>query len=346
MRKSCLFSGLAVLLAFSAQPLYAATLVPVPPVPDSVETDALGINDNNIIVGGYFTPDGVEHGFFGTIDGNYTTFDAGDGGTEARGINDQGDITGFANASSGDVCKFVPFERTAVGTIMDVTRNGRLLKGQIQQINKAGTFVGNYCDKDGNYLGYYGANGIYQGDIGGFSHFTAPRGINKNNVYAGWFIPDGAANMIGFILQPGILSIVGYPDPSAVDTVLTSINDKRVATGNWDDGASYLPNGFVLDLPKGTFSPVNVPGARYAQGFGINNAGVFAVVTDIGSFIYCRKQRGCPASGFRVPENLPIRVSPESFRDPPAILEWRERTRICAQCRGQRLPYGTHPITP
>jgi hypothetical protein len=346
VRNPSLLSAVAGLLMLSAQSLCAATLVPVPPVPDSVETDALGINDNNVVIGAYVTSDGLEHAFFGTLDGNYTTFDAGDNGTEARGINDDGVITGFFNSSAGNLCKFVPFERDPGGTIVNVTKDGRLLKGQVQQINKAGTFVGNSCDSAGNYLGYYGADGIYQGDIGGFSHSIAPRGINKRNVYAGWFIPDGAANMLGFILQPGILSIVSYPDPSAVDTVLTSINDKRIATGNWDDGTSSLPNGFVLNLPKGTFAPVNVPGARYAQAFGINNAGLFAVVTDIGSFIYCPRQKNCPATGFRVPDNRPIRVSPDSFRGYRAILSWRTRQRLCSRCRRPAPSLRPRPIAP
>lgn len=55
---------------------HAGVLVPLPKVPGSDNTYAIAINNNNVIAGRYVTADGLNHGFFGTLDGNYTTFDA------------------------------------------------------------------------------------------------------------------------------------------------------------------------------------------------------------------------------------------------------------------------------
>lgn len=306
------------LTAAAVSPLCAATIIPVIPVAGSTKTEVLAINDDDVIAGDYFTPDGVEHGFFGTLDGNYTTFDYGEvgGGTEPRGINDAGYITGFANSSAGSPCQLVPFERDPHGMIVTVMKDGSPLNGQVQQIDNPGLFAGNYCDGDGTKIGYYGANGRYLGAISGFSHGSiAPRGVNKQGVIDGWFVPDGASNALGFVLQSGILAVVYYPDPSAVDTFLTSINKKRLATGGWDTGDFSGLNGFVLDLPRGEFVPIAIPGASYAQAFGINDAGVLAVDTDIGPFVYCLKRRGCPGEGRHVADGRSIHVPPEVFFD-------------------------------
>src|SRR5215472_2235878 len=80
----------------AVSPASAAMLVPVPSVPDSTTTTVFAINNNDVIAGSYIgASDGAEHSFFGPL-GNYTSFDVGSGGSEARGINDKGLIAGFA----------------------------------------------------------------------------------------------------------------------------------------------------------------------------------------------------------------------------------------------------------
>src|ERR1700739_756932 len=93
----------ALLATASAQ---AATLIPVPAVPGSVYTIVLSINDNNVISGYYEPAEGGIHAFYGTLEGSYTTFDfdnVNDPGTEARGINNKGDIVGIANEVQGNL---------------------------------------------------------------------------------------------------------------------------------------------------------------------------------------------------------------------------------------------------
>jgi hypothetical protein len=307
------------LVATAASPLRAATIVPIPAIPGSIETDAFAINNKNVVAGTYLTPDGVEHGFFETLDGNYTTFDYPDAGpgVEARGINDAGYITGFANGSQGLSCQLVPFERSPDGSIVTITNDGVPLNGQVQQIDKQGFFAGNYCDGNNLKTGYYGKNGVYVAGIGGFTdNAIAPRGITQN-ASAGWFIPfNSTTNAVGFVLQTGILTVVFYPDPSEANTYITAINKKNFVTGSWDDGDPNTSNAFALDLPKAKFIPVTIPGANFTQAYGVNDNGIFVVATDIGSFVYCLKQKKCPGGGRHIPDGKPIHVAPETFLHP------------------------------
>ena len=74
----------------------------VPAAPNSTATTAFGINDDDTDRRQLsLADDGIEHAFFGTLDGNYTSFDAGDGGSEARAINNNGTIVGFSNSQNG-----------------------------------------------------------------------------------------------------------------------------------------------------------------------------------------------------------------------------------------------------
>src|SRR5947207_8550496 len=117
----------AFLAATAALPAAAATLVPVPSVPESSLTMVFAINDNDVIAGSYIgTNDGVEHSFFGPL-GNYTSFDAGTGGSEARGLNNKGVITGFSNSQTGNTATEPAFKRKINGTIVNITMSGQQL---------------------------------------------------------------------------------------------------------------------------------------------------------------------------------------------------------------------------
>src|ERR1700754_1777933 len=77
-----------------------AQLIPIVPYPGATSTTVFGIaDDNNTITGSYVSADdGATHGFYGTLDGNYTSFDFPDApDTQPRGINGTGRlITGFS----------------------------------------------------------------------------------------------------------------------------------------------------------------------------------------------------------------------------------------------------------
>jgi hypothetical protein len=117
---------------------HAATLVTVTPPDGAVATIVFGINKHNVIAGSYVDASGVEHGFFGPLNGTYTTFDYGGTsiGTEPRALNDDGDITGFAADPSFAVG--TEFLREADGTVLTFAKDGAPLDGVAQGITKKG----------------------------------------------------------------------------------------------------------------------------------------------------------------------------------------------------------------
>src|ERR1700744_3536567 len=84
--------------ALLANTAAAAAYIPIVPPSGAVTVLPFGINDSNIVAGGYTDSGGILHGFYGPPDGsNYVTFDLTDGSqAEARGIRNDGSITGLA----------------------------------------------------------------------------------------------------------------------------------------------------------------------------------------------------------------------------------------------------------
>ena len=70
--------GIALLANTAAEA--RATYVPIAFPKGAVTVLPFGINDNNIVAGGYTDSGGILHGFYGPPDGsNYTTFDMSGG---------------------------------------------------------------------------------------------------------------------------------------------------------------------------------------------------------------------------------------------------------------------------
>ena len=137
-------SGLAMVAMSQG---YAATLVTVTPPAGSAGTTVFGINKHNVIAGSYVDASGVEHGFFGPLNGTYTTFDYGGTsiGTEPRALNDDGDIAGFA--ADPNFAVGAEFLREADGTVITFAKDGTPLDGVAQGIvKKRETSTGDYID--------------------------------------------------------------------------------------------------------------------------------------------------------------------------------------------------------
>lgn len=305
-------SGGVVAISLSA---HAATLIPVNPVPGSVETDVLGINDNNVIAGMYFTADGVEHGFFGPLNGAYTTFDFMTGGTIARAISNSGYITGvFNNQGNGGHCSWGEFERSPTGAISTINDRHTPLNGVVQGINSSELFVGEYCQPDGTINGYYGKRNRFKASLTlpFTTSWTAPRGISRLGAVVGGYLTAAGA-FSGFLLNNGVASTVNYPDPSAAGTFLEGINDKGLVSGTWQDtNGTYW--AFIWDMSSNTFTTINLPNSTFAQAFQVNRDGLVALYSNVGSFIYCPKPKSrCPKSGLSAIEvaTKPIHASPE-----------------------------------
>jgi uncharacterized membrane protein len=88
-------------------------------------------------------------------------------------------------------------------------------------------------------------------------------------------------------------SSVDYPDAHAVNTQLTDLNDRGVAVGAWSK-SDFVWKGFVFDTIKNTFTTIDVPGATTVLAYGMNNAGLVAINTNSGPYIYCPDGVECP----------------------------------------------------
>lgn len=280
-----------------ALPSDAAEFVKLNSIPGSTSTSTsvFGINDENVIVGGYVaSKDGREHAFFGPANGNYRTFEFGGGGSEARGINNAGYITGVANTDNGDFSSEPMFERRPNGKILQITRKGAPLFGLVQGINNSqNKFAGGYWDKstpDFKADGFLGSNGRWQSHV----YVSAPTqslkafGINSRDVTVGYYI-SGSGH--GFVRMGKNWSSIDYP--GAAGTQLMDVNDKGSAIGQWLDDANQA-HSFVLDIAANTFTDILITGANSVEAWGINSAGAVVVNTDAGPYVWCERQRACP----------------------------------------------------
>ncbi|HEY2445723.1 MAG TPA: hypothetical protein VGI20_08310, partial [Rhizomicrobium sp.] len=205
-----IFLAAAAMTAFGQA--QAATIVPVTGPTGATQTIVFGINKHAVIAGAYIDSSGVTHGFFGPLNGTYTSFDYGNGttGTAPRAIDDDGNITGFAAAPNYLVG--VEFLRQADGTIVTFENNGVPFDGVAQGIiKKDEASTGDYVDPNtGVRNGYLANDGIYQQDVNlGLDVFsTNPRSRNWHGALAGFYYEPDAITTHGFILKDGVLQII------------------------------------------------------------------------------------------------------------------------------------------
>lgn len=300
----------AVLLCGSAE-ARKAQLIPIIPFPDATTTTLFGIaDDNNTIAGSYISgTDGLTHGFYGTLDGNYTSFDFGDSGfTQPRGIDSTGTlIAGFSN-NDGVHCDFQEFEYDlTAGKLKAIKKGSVALAGEAQGINSKGEFAGDYCDTGGSgtIFGDEGSKFKWKSDVTTpfDSPYTGERGINKKGTLVGFYVNPDTNLQIGTLIKGGVTSTVVYPDESETYTVLEGINDSGTVTGQWDDTGGIV-HGFAYDSNSSTFTEIDDPNAAsFTQPWGVNKSGLIAVSSDVGSYIYCTlKKSQCPNPGTKAIE--------------------------------------------
>jgi len=288
------------LLACSAADARGAKYVPIALPSGATTVLPFGINDNNIVAGGYTDADGVLHGFYGPPDGsNYTTFDMTDGSTpEARGIRNDGSITGLALGNGFTFGE--EFYRSPSGKIKLLKDPaGNVMDGVAQGGNDQGVYVGDHLDTDFvTRLGFEGKSGRYKSDfvlnVQGVTS-TNPRQINnKKDVAGGYIGSDGIQH--GFVLHNG--KLISFDAPNSVGvTTAEGINDDGLVSGLYTDD-SGVRHAFVYDFRRGTFTTLDPGNGSSAQeAWGINNAGLVVLDTDSGTapFIYCPKGATCPA---------------------------------------------------
>jgi hypothetical protein len=301
----------ALLSTLAATPLSAATLLPIVPVSGAKNTLIGAINDKNTIVGSYVDNSNVKHGFIGSLDGDYTTFDFTNGGGNSTpvGIDAAGDATGSYYTSSTAICDAVPYERTSKGKSA-VVKNGKTnMTGLAWGMDSKGDFVGYYCDQTSFVVGYQGSKGKFKKavTISGNHLVVAPSGINSSGTIDGWSV-DFAGNTQGFILKGGTTSFVSYP--GAALTQLIALNDDGIATGEWTD-SNQVQHAFMYDTAKSKFTSLEPKGATTSIAGGINKAGLIALDSDKGNFLYCPKK--CPKAGMRFTPPPSVHVPASRF---------------------------------
>ncbi len=288
-------SGLALAAVSQA---HAATLVTVTPPAGAVATTVFGINKHNVIAGSYVDASGIEHGFFGPLNGTYTTFDYGgtSTGTEPRALDDDSNIAGFAADPSFAVG--TEFLRQADGTLLTFAKDGTPLDGIAQGvIKKKVASTGDYIDPaTGVRTGYLGKDGTYQSDVtlGLDVTRTSPRSLNHFGTLAGFFVdPSGLEH--GFILKHGSVQVIDAD--SSGTTALEGINKKELVTGQVTD-SSGNPHSFIYNNANGQFTSIEIDdGSVLQQAWGISDLGQIAVSTDVASYIYCLGKAQCPGGG-------------------------------------------------
>ncbi|MBV8798672.1 MAG: hypothetical protein JO208_02515 [Alphaproteobacteria bacterium] len=307
MRKTLLAASALVgvaLLANTGVLAKGATYVPIALPKGAVTVLPFGINDDNIVAGGYTDSSGILHGFYGPPDGSkYTTFEMKDGSQpEARGIRNDGSITGLALASGFTFGE--EFFRSPSGTISLIKGpNKNVLDGVAQGGNDADVYVGDYLDTDGaTRVGYQGKGAKFLSQITlpkvkGVTS-TNPRQINNNNVIAGGYI-DSSGVQHGFVLDGKKLTSFDHPKAVGV-TIAEGINDAEQIAGLYQD-TSGNRHGFLLDFSTGKYTAIDPgDGSTAQEAWGINNHGLVVGDTNSGAFpfIYCPlKKSKCPKGG-------------------------------------------------
>ncbi|MBV9992254.1 MAG: hypothetical protein JOZ72_13300 [Alphaproteobacteria bacterium] len=294
MRSTC--SALAVLFLTSAAS--AGTYFAIGEVPGGHSTTLLGINGKNQLVGWYTGTGTATHGFAADLGGAFTTFDVGTGFTLARAINNAGTIVGdFTNQGSGE---FYAFERFADGRTAAIKDGHQVMKEAVLfGLNNQGVFVGTAI-VDHDDIAFTGQKARYAATLDTPLYLPEPHAVNASNVVVGYFYDPGQPGFTdhGFILKDGTATQLDFPAANDHGTRLNGINDAGIVTGYWlDQHRRY--HAFRYDMGTATFTALHPPGTPYSQAWGINEKGLIAMTSALGSFVYCPKARQCPAGSRR-----------------------------------------------
>jgi hypothetical protein len=287
------------------------SLYTLPMVTGSTETVAFGVTNNLDITGFWLNSSGIENGFVGPADGSsYTTFnDDPTGGTQPRGINKKGYITGIDDVSSGTPADYIPYVRSPDGTITDVTMDGSPLNYVVQGINKKSTFTGSYEDVSGDIFGYTGKNAQYKKGItlpGITTIAVAGRGIDDKGDIVGWYEDSGGIQH-GFLLSGKKATTI---DDVNGTTNLEGINNNGEISGLYTD-TSGNRHGFTYDIKKKKFTELTVPNSTYVEVWGLNDNGVVAIDGENSSgvfvgYLFCPTAKVCPAGAGAAAPQVPV----------------------------------------
>lgn len=245
--------------------------------PGALLTVAFDINNSGNIVGFYRDANRAFHGFlYNRVTRSYASIDyinpVCTTGTDARGINERGDIVGSCTDSAGN---FYGYLLTADGFLpvsapghlstiaQRISSDGGHIVGCIHGRNMTTTMFGMSLDSDGfDFFGgiFGGLNGI------GFMHNgVSPSGKPVVGMFMDTTLNRGRA----YILQDGVG--VPFDYPGATLTQAWDINAQGDIVGVYRDTAGRI-HGFLRSA-QGEFTSIDFPNATLTRAFGINASG-------------------------------------------------------------------------
>lgn len=232
----------------------------VAPVAGFDDTAVLGISDNGVLVGSVF--DGsVDSGLIIDQTGASTVFDHPDAVlfTQARGVNNQGLVTGFRDDANDQFAQengFIYDSKT--GTFTDIVPSIFTIA---QGINSRGDVVGNAVFNDafgapdpcGSSNTFVRHGWLRTGD-GSVTYFsvnggaTSARGITDSGTIAGFVNDPGSGLIKGFVVELDGSQCQSFTIadadllhfPGAVDTFVGGIKNSGEVVGGYDDGTTSL----------------------------------------------------------------------------------------------------------
>ena len=235
------------------------TFTDVAPVAGFDRTSVLGISDKGVLVGSVV--DGsVTSGLIIDKNGASTVFDHPDAVsfTQARGVNNEGLVTGFRDDASGNLMGFIYDPKT--GTFTDIVPS---LFTIAQGINSWGDVVGsaiflNADDPCPASVGFTVRYGWLRTADGTVTYFdvnggrTSGRGITDSGTIAGFVTDTGSGLTKGFVaeLDGSQCQSINIADadllafPGAVDTTPGGIKNSGEVVGSYFD-SNFNVHGFI-----------------------------------------------------------------------------------------------------
>ena len=191
---------------------------------------------------------------------NFQTIDfPGGSSTQARGINQQGDVVGlYADPSTG---LFHGFRLS--GKVFSKIDFPGATQTYPRGINATGNIVGFFADSSGIFHGFLlSSAGYRQIDVpGAFS--TTARAITDNGMIVGDYSPDNVT-IACYVLNGGSFSTFSFPGETL--NTCTGISRRGDVLGYYTTTDDF---SFVRRL--GRFTPIGVPGAIFQDPLGMND---------------------------------------------------------------------------
>ncbi len=223
------------------------------------------INARGEMVGRFLDSSGISHGFFRSRGGTYSTIDVpasfGASGTDARGINDVGQVSGIyivPQTVNGVPNIQVPhgFVRSADGTSFTEIDYPGALATVVGGLNDAGEIVGGYADTPASGIffvphGFTLRGGVFTtfdsacGTTGTFGHsINEPFTVNgSDSTKANFFnlqTEDGAPDgLSGFVMSPDgtTFTSIDFPATGERGTQVRGMNARGTVVGDYVDSS-------------------------------------------------------------------------------------------------------------